>query len=327
MDIDDPIQIFDESNSDGSGNYGRLWKILPEIVNYTNLKDIDFNDRIAAMYVHPRMNVFVHEDADYRGRMKSFFGTGVVTNATLNSLGLRDKISSMYAYPEVSFDKWKLQCCRNEITDRTNPTKCGKYWSQDPAQCGNMDCADKLMTDGVCQTWCRKFPNNCDTLKRQYCQAHSDAPQCGCIFDTEAARNQRLQYPSITAPRQCWSASECQKTDLVDTLIPTDMQTNNCPDVNSQIQTQIIRDSTIIGSNLSMEATQTVTKVENTPAPQTSAPATTTIAETNNNAVTTNAPPSEGIVQSIWQTYFLWIVILLIIVGAAVIVGFLWWAL
>jgi hypothetical protein len=250
---DDALYIFDNTSADGIGLFTGMWKKLPDNAYYTNLKDIDFNDKISAMWVHPRVNVRATADANFMGNSMFKPGTeltGNVTATDLKTAGLFDNISSLQANAVMSQAAWQLKCCRNEVGPYTDAQKCGKYWSQDPSVCGSLDCAEKLATDGVCQTWCRNHPSQCDTLKINFCKDHPDSNLCGCILDTPAARSERALYPAITAPRQCWGSSDCQKTDLYDTLITTDLKPTNCPDINAQIQNII--NSTIVGSNLSM---------------------------------------------------------------------------
>lgn len=266
MSVDDAMYIFNNMDKNGQPIYDSQWLKVGDNTDIYNLQDLKFNDVISAMWIHPRVSAKVCTDSNFNGRCVDFAGPGVVDWATMKSLGIDNNISSIQTRPLMDFASWKLACCRNEVGPYTDATKCGKYWSQGADVCGSMDCANKLIGDAPCNSWCQKNPIECDAVKTQFCSDHPGSPYCGCIKDTDFAIKQRAEYPMITGPRQCWAGSDCQKADLIDTLITQNLRPVNCPDINAQIQTQNIINSNISNSKLSMNATAN-NNTQSTPPP------------------------------------------------------------
>ncbi len=284
---DDLAYIFRDVNSTGQPNYTTAWMNLQSTQKaIPDLRTINYNDNISAAWVHPRATLTLLKDINYNGNStpgapfenQGFFdnfGSAKMAGKDqqiydlnyLSSRGMNDVASSLYINENMPADTWRLACCRHETGPYVSEQKCGKYWSQSPGNCGTMNCNGSTHTpdghivpmiigDTVCNQWCRANPTLCDSVKTEWCRNNPGAPQCGCIMDTAAARAQRSKWPQLDmAPRQCWPTSECQRTDLVDTLVPTALSTSavRCPDITAQIQE--INDSIIIGSNLSQSQT------------------------------------------------------------------------
>ena len=267
---DDVAFVFRDTDGAGQPNWSAPMMPLTEGQAIANLSSVGFNDNISAAWVHPRMTLTLLKDANWNGNstvgapfnsaQPIFDGFGAakmkgqdqqVYDANyLGARGMNDVASSLYVQANMSQDQWRLACCRHESGPMVDQAKCGKYWSQDAASCGTMGCTGgTIMSDPVCGQWCARNPLTCNDVKKQWCQAHPGAAECGCINDTPKAQAERAKYPMITAPRQCWASSECQKTDLVQTLIPTDLAPTDCPNINAQIQ-EIIN-STLINSTVS----------------------------------------------------------------------------
>ncbi len=238
--MEDQITIlYNDALSSGYGNpSGQNYSMYEgEVIN--NLNSINFNDKISALWIHPRINVNVTTDLNFTGKSYTFEGQNgsYITVDKLKGIGFQDNITSVKNTAIESLDTWKKKCCRNIISNTTDQNKCGKYWNQRPENCGNLGCTgDELMNNSICQTWCKNNPQDCDTVKIQFCHNNPGHQMCGCILDTEFAKQQRLEYSMIPGNRQCWPGSDCQKTDLVDTFITTDLNKNNCTgDITAQI--------------------------------------------------------------------------------------------
>jgi hypothetical protein len=205
----------------------------------------------------------VNDTKDFSGRGISFYGTvGSYYSAEyLKNIGFYNNITSVSVSELDTMYVWKKRCCRNEISQNVSQLQCGRYWNQNAADCGDMDCTgDSLIHDGSCKNWCNKNPQQCDALKSTFCQEHPESPYCGCINDTVEAKAEREKYPTIIAHRSCWPNSQCQGTDLVDTLITSDIKNQKCPS-DLKIQINSIGDnSTVIGTNMSNDITEPVKK-------------------------------------------------------------------
>lgn len=242
---------------------GSLRAYIPDSQLYVpNFTSLSLNDHVDGMWIHPAYDAKVCTDSNLNGYCRTINGATDGPHydwnqiqRNINGSDLKRNASSMILSGDK--EKWKLQCCRNELTNRTNPQLCGQYWSQNGSVCGSMDCGTivngkpKIMADTTCATWCANNPNACDAIKIDFCRNNPQSPYCGCINDTAAAIAQRNEYKIPGGPRQCWPGSDCQKTDLSDTLIPAALRPVGCPDVQTQISEFIITNSTLIGNSFS----------------------------------------------------------------------------
>lgn len=249
------VVIFREVLPNGQPNWDKQFYRMKNGEYISNLNSIGMNDAISAIIIGPRFGVTVFEHADKGGRNVVFNGynQGLVDFNTLKKFGFDRNISSLYVFERVDEATWRNNCCRNTETLYTSAVKCGNYWSQNPGECGTLGCTgDLLKTDSVCQNWCKKFPQQCDVIKSQFCATHSSDPYCGCINDPPEAIAERKKYPTITINRKCWPSSPCNSgTDLVNTFITTELQPNDgCPDT---VKTQI---NSINAYNSTVNATQ-----------------------------------------------------------------------
>lgn len=228
---------------------GQFARIGPN-TTISDLSSIGMQDCVSAMYVHPRMQVTVWEHNNFTGRYAVFYGSlgTTVDFWAIRSAGLVNAISSINVMELQTFDAWKLACCRGE----KSPGECGKYATQAYSVCGSMNCSGaSLKSDGVCQTWCKKNPEACDTLKIQFCGHNPTDPYCGCILDTPAALAERQKYPTLIANRKCWPASDCSKTDLSGTFITAELSPNmGCPStlINQMNQINAAQGATVIAN-------------------------------------------------------------------------------
>ena len=219
-----------------------------------NMRDYNLNDKISAMIIPWNMSVDAYKD-DWTGTEHTF-GGGLVTKFDLDNAHLNDAITTMRVNTVMDYATWSQTCCRGQTTTYTDPTKCGNLWKGSPGVCGNLGCTGTtLKYDGACQEWCKAYPASCDIVKLQFCSQNPSDPYCGCINDTPAAIAERAKYPSIVANRSCWPGSDCQKTDLAQTFITTDLANKPCPsDLNTQIL-NLNNTGTIVGSNISQDLT------------------------------------------------------------------------
>ncbi len=235
-----------------------------------DFRNIGMNDWTSGIYVHPRMHVDFWKDMSKGGQAGWAEGRsdgGPVKDIYwMKRYNFNDVISSAQARPLMSKQDWVQKCCRHETSDMVSQEVCGRYWGQNPSDCGNLGCTgESLKTDPVCQDWCIKNPRECDSLKLQWCRDHPGDNYCGCINDTEKARTERAAYPSIVADRVCWPGSDCQKTDLQQTFITSELANRVCP---SDLNTQIVNfknTGTMINSDINSSITTKKTTVPSNP--------------------------------------------------------------
>lgn len=222
-----------------------------------NLGDWGMNESIRALYIHPRCKVTAWKDSGAKGVSWTFYGRsyegGHVTNAELSRLFADRCISSIMVESDISETAWRRMCCRNEITATTDQGKCGAYWSGAP--CDNYRCTgEELMGIPACKDWCKNNKIACDSLKTTYCQNNPTSSLCKCIIEPDNIKKERTDG-KYSGPRQCWPTSDCQKTDLVDTLITSDLIPQDCPSIINQNQNITAINSNVIGNNMNQTAT------------------------------------------------------------------------
>lgn len=245
----------DPASGGGAPNWSANHRSL-EPGAYNWLGPMGLQDNISWITTHPNHRVTVYQDSEFRGGSWQLPPGSEISWSELKARGFNDAISSLTISEIQPADLWRRTCCRNETTDTTSPQKCGELWSQSRSACGNLGCTgETLQTDPVCQTWCRNNPEDCDSVKLEFCRNNPDHRMCGCINDTPVAYEYRNRYPSLVVPRQCFGNSDCQKTDLVNTFVTTDLQRNVCPtNLTSQIQEIDIRNSTVLGSTIGAQS-------------------------------------------------------------------------
>lgn len=231
--------LYNDALHSGQGNPNGQYYNMYEGENIMDLNSINFNDKLSALWIHPRINVTVTKDKNFTGQEYTFNGNSgqYITVDQLKGIGFQDNITSIRNTAVESLDEWTKKCCRNINSSTTSSDKCGKFWAQRSEDCGDLGCsAEELTHNSTCQTWCKKNPEMCDSVKLQFCRNNPSHNLCGCIMDTTMARTERQKYPQIPGNRQCWPQSDCQKTDLVDTFITTDLNKQSCAgDINAQI--------------------------------------------------------------------------------------------
>ena len=200
-----------------------------------DLRNLNMNDCISAIYLHPNCKLTAYKDFDFTGVKWVFYGKdypdGNITAFKLRELGADDCISSVMVEDGlIDRDEWLRTCCRNENTNTTDSKKCGKYWGSNTQACSMYKCnGNDILSGGPCTTWCKNNPESCDAIKTTFCQSNLGHPACKCIIEPDEVRNDRINK-GYFGPRQCWPTSDCQKTDLVQTLITTDLLPRGCPD-------------------------------------------------------------------------------------------------
>jgi len=271
----------------------------------------NFAAKTRAITLPPYVAVTVWNKANKKGASSVFWGpTGTTVNWNqLSHTPVGGNITSIKVDVLLDANKWKMNCCQNNSTVleggvTSNETNCGQYWSQDPTLCGNSGYTAKdLLNEQSAKNWCYKHPSLCDAMKTEYCSKNMGAPQCACIAGVKSPT--QIKYPTITVHGSCFPDSPCQKTDLVNMLVPTTISSFPCPNnVNTLIQDQItsINDSTVVGTTIGQSGKIT---------------STTGSAGSNANNTGTTSEAGSGAGSSfmgIFKKYEMWIIFIVILI-------------
>ena len=125
-------------------------------INRTNtyindLSELQLNNSISGMYLHPSQNAYIYSGTNFTGDgMCSFNGALDGPNIDFPAVKARCAqlpMSSLIVAGD--YDHWKLDCCRQNPTTRTNQTLCQNYWGGGQSYCSimNTDCA-KIVNGG-----------------------------------------------------------------------------------------------------------------------------------------------------------------------------------
>ncbi len=246
---DTDIVLFRDPLNNGQPNWNNQYITMAENDYISDMKTKNINDAISVAYIHPRLGAILAKDANMSDTQMTLEGKrssgGPIKTYDIFTRFGNDSISSAKAFANMSKSDWVKNCCLNNNTDYTDSGLCGKYWTQNGSYCSESNFTGyDLLNNPAAQSWCNKNPSLCDVVKVNHCKQYPNNSECGCIIPTELLKKQMASYPNITAPQNCWSTSDCNsKTDLLDTLITTQIKNTHCPDVNSLINNQIINAS------------------------------------------------------------------------------------
>lgn len=210
----------------------------------TDFRNIGFNDQTSAIKIDPKYKILVCNDMNYGGKCVTLQNTNLYTQPMLKSIGMEDSISSARILSKD--ENWDKKCCAGIISENTDERLCGDKWIGDFQNCGEVSCSKIINGQPVimndCLDWCSRNPEKCDGIKVNFCANHPSSSLCGCIYD----KTQTIE--GVASPKNCYPESDCQKQDLITTLVPTYLRPIDCPNVSYTKYTNsvVIKDSNFL---------------------------------------------------------------------------------